>query len=126
MDSENQVFNAALRWISHDAVQRRQHVFDVLSNVRLSIVPIHVIDTAINECRDMSLKVALRSIKKDLTSGRGQLVSLKASPRVCAKKSIYIIGGSRKEISSGWNPGDCIFETVARFDVFRRWVFLII
>lgn len=124
VDSESQVFTAALRWINHDVVQRRQHVFDVLSHVRLAIVPIRLIDTAINDCRDMSLKVALRSIKKDLSSKRGQLVPLRVCPRICAKKSIYIIGGSRKEFSSGsYNPDDCIFESVARFDIFRReWI----
>lgn len=119
VDSESQVFNAALRWILHDVVQRRRYVFEILSNVRLALVPIHLIDSAIKECRDVSMKVALRSVRKDLTTKRGQLVPLRVCPRVGAKKNIYIIGGSRRETSSGWNPADCIYETVAKYDIFR-------
>lgn len=120
MDTETQVFQAALRWIKHDVVQRRQYVFDILSHIRLTLVPVQLIDQAINDCRDMSLKIALRSVRKDITTRRGQLVPLRVCPRVSAKKNIYIFGGARRETSSGWNPADCIFDTVAKFDIFRR------
>jgi actin-binding protein IPP len=114
------VFNAALRWIKHDVLQRRQYVFEILSHVRLALVPIRLIDAAIVNCQNVSLKIALRSVRKDIMNKRGTLVSLNAAPRIFAKKSIYIIGGSRRETSSGWAPADCIFESVVKFDVFRR------
>ena len=44
------------------------------------------------ECRDVSLKVALNSVQKDVTLSKGSLVSLHAQPRQAAKKNIYIIG----------------------------------
>lgn len=70
----------------------------------------------------MSLKVALRSVQKDLTAKRGQLVPLRVCPRISAKKNIYIFGGVKRETSSGygWNHADCIFDSVAKFDIFRR------
>lgn len=120
VDTESQVFQAALRWIKHDVVQRRQYVFDILSHIRLALVPVKLIDQAVNECRDMSLKVALRSVRKDLSSKRGQLVPLRVKPRVSALKHIYIFGGAKRETSSGWNPADCIFDSVAKFDIFKR------
>lgn len=120
VDSESQVFQAALRWIKHDVTQRRCYVFDILSHVRLALVPVKVIDQALKDCRDMSMKVALRSICRDIASKRGQLVPLRVCPRLLAKKNIYIIGGSRRETPRSWNPADCIFETVAKFDIFRR------
>lgn len=120
VDTESQVFQAALRWIKHDVVQRRQYVFDILAHVRLALVPIGLIDQAVNECKDVSLKVALRSVRKDLSSKRGQLVPLRVCPRISAKKNIYIFGGVRRETSSGWNPEDYIFDSVAKFDIFRR------
>ncbi|KAL9706748.1 hypothetical protein quinque_010266 [Culex quinquefasciatus] len=123
VDTEYQVFKAALRWIKHDVVPRRRYVFEILSHVRLALVPVGLIDQAIADCRDVSLKIALRSVRKDLTSKRGQLVPLRVCPRVCAKKSIYIIGGSRREQNAGWTPADCIFESVIKYDIFRReWV----
>ncbi|XP_061387651.1 actin-binding protein IPP [Musca vetustissima] len=120
VDSESQVFQAALRWIKHDVTQRRCFVFDILSLVRLALVPVKVIDQALRDCRDMSVKIALRSICRDIASKRGQLVPLRVCPRQLAKKNIYIIGGSRREASSTWNPADDIFDTVAKFDIFRR------
>lgn len=120
VDSESQVFQAALRWIKHDVTQRRCYVFDILSLVRLALVPVKVIDQALRDCRDMSVKIALRSICRDIASKRGQLVPLRVCPRQLAKKNIYIIGGSRRETSSTWNPADDIFDTVAKFDIFRR------
>lgn len=45
-----------------------------------------------------------------------------ASPRLGAKKSIYVIGGSKRESTSGWS-NDCIFDSVIKYDIFRReWV----
>lgn len=120
LDTESQVFHAAIRWILGNVTQRRRYVFEILGNVRLPLVPIHVLDGVIKECRDVSMKVAMRSIRKDLSTKRGLLVPLRVAPRAGAKKNIYIIGGSRREPASGWNPLDCIYETVVKYDIFRR------
>lgn len=118
VDTEFQVFQAAIRWINHDVVSRRRFVFEILGHVRLALIPVRLIDSAINECRDMSLKIALRSVRKDLTGKRGQLVPLRIDPRVGAKKSIYIIGGSKRETTSGWT-NDLTLESVIKYDIFK-------
>ncbi|CAD7085877.1 unnamed protein product [Hermetia illucens] len=121
VDSESQVFQAALRWIKHDVKQRRCFVFEILQHVRLALLPVRLFDDAMKDCHDVSLNVALRSMRRDISSKRGQLVPLSVRPRVSAKKSIYIIGGSRRERTNcGWDPADCIFESVAKFDTFRK------
>lgn len=102
VDSEFQVFSVAMRWIKHEVSIRKRFVFDILANVRLSLVPVRLIEAEIAQCRDGSLKVALRSILKDLQSRRGTLVPVGSNPRLGAKKSIYIIGGSKRESASGW------------------------
>lgn len=38
VDSEYQVFQAAIRWFTHDIMQRRRYVFEVLQNVRLPLL----------------------------------------------------------------------------------------
>lgn len=40
VDSEFQVFQAAVRWITHDIIDRRRYVFEILQHVRLSLLPI--------------------------------------------------------------------------------------
>jgi len=122
VDSEFQVFSAAMRWIKHEVSNRKRFVFDILANVRLSLVPLTLIENEIQKCRDISLQIALRSVLKDLTLRRGQLVPINANPRFGAKKSIYVIGGSKRESTSGWT-NDCIFDSVIKYDIFRReWV----
>lgn len=122
IESEYQVFQACMRWIKHEICNRKRFVFDILANVRLSLVPIRLIEAEIAQCRDMSLKIALRSVLKDLTSRRGQLVPITSIPRIGAKKAIYVIGGSKRESTSGWT-NDCIFDSVIKYDIFRHeWI----
>lgn len=60
------MFEAAIRWVSYDVPRRRRHVFEVLRHVRIALMPIQLLQRTLDECRDDSLKVALRSIVKDL------------------------------------------------------------
>ena len=50
----------------------------------------------VNNCNDISLKVAMSSVKRDLISQKGSLVALYVKPRKSAKKNIYVIGGKSK------------------------------
>ncbi|XP_076046546.1 actin-binding protein IPP-like isoform X2 [Oratosquilla oratoria] len=120
IDSEFQVFSAALRWINHDITGRRRYVFEILNQVRLPLIPSRLLEKAISECCDISLKVALQSIQKDVQSKRGSLVPLYVQPRICARKKIYVIGGSKRELISSWTRSECTFESVECFDTFRK------
>ncbi|XP_046992359.1 actin-binding protein IPP isoform X1 [Schistocerca americana] len=123
VDTEFQVFQAAMRWIMHDVVQRRCYVFEILSKVRLPLLSLCLLDRAISECTDSSLEVALRSIRKDLMTKRGSLVPLNVQPRMCAKKDIYVIGGSKRELEVSWTrSSECTFNSVAKFNTFlQQW-----
>ena len=79
-------------WIGHEITTRRRYVFEILSHVRLPLIPSKLLENSIDECSDISLKVALRSIQKDLVSKRGSLVPLYVQPRLCARKKILVIG----------------------------------
>ena len=52
-----------------------------------------LLESYVSECSDLSLKVAMTSVKKDLISQKGSLVALYVKPRKSAKKNIYVIGG---------------------------------
>ena len=68
VDSEHQVFAAAMAWIEADLVARRRFVFDVLKFIRMPLVPSKLVESYLSECGDISLKVALNSIKKDIVT----------------------------------------------------------
>lgn len=76
-----EVLIAAMSWIESDLPNRRRFIFDALKFVRLPLVPFKLIDAHANACRDISLKVALESVKKDVVMRRGSLVALAAQPR---------------------------------------------
>lgn len=40
VESEQQVLEFALRWIDHDVSNRKQYIFEILKNVRLSLIPL--------------------------------------------------------------------------------------
>jgi len=126
IDSEYQVFKAAMVWIQSDVSSRRRHVFDVLKHVRLSLVPSKRLESYMKDpssIPDMSLKVALNSFKTDMETLKGSLVTLQAQPRKCARKRIYVIGGSQRELCSAWARSECTYDSVEMFDVFSKsWV----
>ena len=115
------MFHAALRWIHHKVDERRPFVFDILQNVRLPLLTKSAIQQAIHNCIDSSVKVALRSIRNDLLLKNGHLSPLVAQPRLCAKKDIFVIGGSRREVISTYTRAyEYTFETVEKFDSFKQ------
>lgn len=80
------------------------------------------LDRVIFECNDGSLIVALTSIQKDLLSNKGCLVPLRAQPRLCAKKNILVIGGSKREhATESWvRPVESTYETINKYDTFNK------
>ena len=106
-------------WIEADLASRRRYIFDLLKFIRLPLVPSKLLDSFLSECADVSLRVALNSVKRDLITRKGSLVTLNAEPRLCAKKNIYVIGGSQRELRSAWTRSECTYHTVEVFDTFK-------
>jgi actin-binding protein IPP len=112
---------AALRWLKSDLQDRKPFVFEVLQLVRLPLISSKLLQQTIDNIEDPSLQIALRSLQKDLQLKRGSLVSLQVQPRKSAKKHIYIIGGSRKKLGSGWKQlSESTLDTVECFDTFKK------
>ena len=64
----------------------------MLKHVRLPLVATKLLEGYVADCTDLSLKVAMSSVKRDLLSQKGSLVALYVKPRKMAKKNIYVIG----------------------------------
>merc|ERR1719340_438219 len=99
-----------MNWVNHDISNRRRYIFDVLKHVRLPLVATKLLEGYVNNCTDLSLKVAMTSVKKDLISQKGSLVALYVKPRKGAKKNIYVIGGSKRELGSAWTRSECTYQ----------------
>jgi len=119
VDSEYQVLQGVMRWINYDLPTRKRYVFELLSYIRLPLISLILLDRAIMDCSDASLKVALKSIRMDLVLKKGNLVPLVAYPRLNARKSIYVIGGNKKEMLNSFVKSfECTYDTVERYDSF--------
>lgn len=116
------VFQAAYKWIAHDIPARRCYVFEIFGHIRLRLCSMSRLDRVIHDCKDSSLIVALTSIQKDLISNKGCLVPLRSQPRLCAKKNILVIGGSKREQApDGWfRPSEFTYDSINKYDTFNE------
>lgn len=116
VENEVQVFQSAMRWIYYKVDERRSFISEILCNIRLSLLAKSVIEQAILECSDESIKLNLRSVWKDLFFKKDSLSPpLVAQPRLCAKRNIFVIGGS-KSVRSSYG----ILKTIEKFDTFKK------
>ena len=62
------------------------------------------------------------SVIKDVSLRKGSLVCAHATPRRAAKKFVYVIGGSHRELGSAWTKEECTYDSVERYDIFaKQW-----
>ncbi|KAJ2952769.1 hypothetical protein O0L34_g7129 [Tuta absoluta] len=121
VDSESQVLYPALRWLEHDPAGRRRHCFEVLSHVRLPLIAPEILDEAIKNVQDISIEVALKTVRVDMKTGRGALVALAAEPRARARRVLLLAGGSCHD--SAGQPqlsSDHILASVLKFHLHKR------
>ncbi|KPJ15076.1 Actin-binding protein IPP [Papilio machaon] len=121
VDNEAQVLYPALEWLEHDPASRRRHCFEVLSNVRLPLILPQILDDALKTVRDPSIAVALKTVRVDMKTGRGALVSLAAEPRARSRRVLLVAGGSCHD--NNVMPSfvtDNILSTVLKFDLYKR------
>ena len=100
-----------------------------MNPVRLPIIPSTQIDKYVEDCSDISLKVALQKLLQDVRLDRKlglelQLTRLKScyvQPRRSARKNIYVIGGYTRCRGARWSDIQTLV-TVERYDTFHgQW-----
>lgn len=127
IDNEFQVFQATMSWIFHDVSSRRKHVFDILAPVRFPTISTSCLNKYINECNDLSLKVALSKIIKDFVKNHHSISTAKLKeekphlfvPRKGARKRIFVVGGYKREVGGRWNDSQAL-ATVECFNTFHQ------
>ncbi|XP_044755911.1 actin-binding protein IPP [Coccinella septempunctata] len=124
IDSEQQVFDFALRWINHDIENRRQYVFEILKHIRLSLIPLEILKKTFTDCSDSSVRVALKSFYNDILEKKFCLVSGSSEPREWANRYIYVLGGSKREMKSFFEAGLIVdYLGLEKFDISaKKWI----
>ena len=124
-----QVFKAALHWILHDAPRRRKHIFEVLGPVRVPLISQKSLVKYIEECPDLSIKIALQKHIQDFQGLRKLPYELKMSrlkpyllqPRKRSRKTLYVIGGYSRDADGRWGDSTTL-PTVECFNSFtQQW-----
>ncbi|XP_064605185.1 actin-binding protein IPP-like [Liolophura sinensis] len=129
IDTEFQVFASAMDWIMHDLAMRRKCVFEVMSPIRFPLISQSQIDKHIDDCQDLSLKIALKKLVQDFQLSRKLCLELKLNklkpyvmhPRKSARKSLIVIGGYSRPKDGRWCDSRTL-KTVEMFDLFsQQW-----
>lgn len=131
IDTEFQVFEATMRWILHNVEERRALFFDVLEAVRFPVVPRKQLEQYAQGCPDVGLRRALLQLLEDLRpdrrlcidgkSSQVQVVDVQQQPRMCARKSVYLLGGCHRHAGMRFGEGYSL-ASVDRLDPARcQW-----
>lgn len=134
IDSEFQVFDATMKWILHNVEQRRPLFFDVLEAVRFPVISRKQLEQYADACPDAQLREALLKLMQDLKpdrrlcidskSSQVQVVDVQQQPRMCARKSVYLLGGSHRHPGMRFGEGYSL-ASVDCFDPARsQWTAL--
>ncbi|XP_030852767.1 actin-binding protein IPP-like [Strongylocentrotus purpuratus] len=115
VDNEYEVFEAAMNWISHDPPNRRKHLVRVLEPVRIPIIQPAQLFKYVEECKDLSLRIATGKLLQDYHPRRKSQASTKVShaksllpskyyqPRKSSRKRLLVMGGYCIKNSEGWS-----------------------
>ena len=125
IEKEYEVFTTAMSWMLHDPPARRKHIFEIMATIRFPLITSAQLDKYIDECSDISLKVALRKIVQDIFRERqglrgSRLAQLKPylfQPRRHSMRKIYIVGGVKRQKDGRWADE----ETLSQMDCFNTF-----
>ncbi|XP_045474704.1 actin-binding protein IPP [Harmonia axyridis] len=124
IDSEQQVLEFSLRWINHDVSNRRNFIFEILSHIRLSLIPLEILNTMISDTSDSHVKLGLQTYYNDIVEKKYRLVSMNSEPREWAHRYIYVLGGSKREMNSFYEAGLLVdYLGLEKFDISaEKWI----
>ncbi|XP_071952020.1 actin-binding protein IPP-like [Antedon mediterranea] len=126
IENELQVFKAGLKWILHDATQRKKCLVQILDRVRFPIISCEeLFDYIETHCTNLNIKVALGALlaeynpKRRFRKSSNRPPTYKMKPRLSARKYLYVIGGYNREPGGCWSNNQTL-ESVDRLDSFNR------
>ena len=121
IENEEQVFNAAIKWILADVKNRRELLGQILEKVRLPLISSTYFKNFLSQCENASIQRMLVDILEHFRQYQMLSRGLKAQmlPRKASRKCFYIIGGYSRKVGGRWSDTYSL-ATVEKFDTFTK------
>ena len=122
IDSEYQVLTSTIKWVLHNEENRLQYLDEFVNIVRMPVIPKEQIEKLKNNFNhpevvriiDLYLNSTVDSNEHDSNLAYD---SIRQQPRMCARRSLYVIGGQFKVRND-----DRALSKMERFDMHtRKW-----
>ncbi|XP_001626972.2 actin-binding protein IPP [Nematostella vectensis] len=122
IESECQVFEAAMRWVMFDMRSRREALGKILERIRLPLISPKYFEKFLSECQNESLHRMLGNILEGYRSYQSlahSAVKGIVQPRRASRKCFYIIGGYSRSAGGRWSDTASL-ANVEKFDTFTQ------
>ena len=121
IESEEQVFEAAINWVLSDVKGRRELLGKILEKVRLPLISSTYFDNFLAKCQNASVQRMLEGILENFRKyqmlARGLKIHMQ--PRKASRKCFYVIGGYSRRVGGRWSDTISL-STVEKFDTFTK------
>lgn len=122
IESEEQVFEAAMRWVVHDLSRGREALGNILEQIRLPLVSPKFLEQYLVTCQSASIKRMLAGILDGYRNYQSLARSqqrVHTQPRRASRKCFFIIGGYSRTVGGRWSDTSSLY-TVEKFDSFSQ------
>ena len=122
IESEEQVFEAAMSWVLHDLPRGRESLGQILERIRLPLISPKFFERYLPACESPSIQRMLNRILEGYRNyqslARGQQ-RIHTQPRRASRKCFFIVGGYSRRVGGRWSDTSSL-ATVEKFDSFAH------
>ncbi|XP_020609401.1 actin-binding protein IPP-like [Orbicella faveolata] len=122
IESEEQVFEAAMRWALHDISRGREALGNILERIRLPLISPKFLENYLITCESASIQRMLARLLegyRNYQSLAREQQRVHTQPRRASRKCFFIIGGYSRRVGGRWSDTSSLF-TVEKFDSFLQ------
>lgn len=122
IESEEQVFEAAMRWALHDLSRGREALGNILERIRLPLISPKFLENYLITCESASIQRMLTRLLegyRNYQSLAREQQRVHTQPRRASRKCFFIIGGYSRRVGGRWSDTSSLF-TVEKFDSFLQ------
>lgn len=122
IESEEQVFEAAMRWALHDISRGREALGNILERIRLPLISPKFLENYLITCESASIQRMLARLLegyRNYQSLAREQQRVHTQPRRASRKCFFVIGGYSRRVGGRWSDTSSLY-TVEKFDSFLQ------